>query len=95
MVCYVGGCIAKHGAKPTSQEWAGLYETVQDTMLEWVVCAGFLKAFRFGPVEPGAELMGSFPSSIVGLQYFTLTEAQPNAKKVVPLTVFLKLDVHS
>lgn len=64
-------------------------------MPEWVVCAGYLKAFRFGPVEPGAELMGSFPAFIVGLQNFTLTEAQPNAKKVVPPTVFLRLDVQS
>lgn len=60
------------GAQPTSQEWVGLYKNVEDTMHEWVVCAGYLKDFSFGLVEFSVEFMGSFPKSIVGLHYFTL-----------------------
>lgn len=45
---------SQHGAKPTSREWVGLYKNVEDMMLEWVVCVGYLKAFSSGTVEVSA-----------------------------------------
>jgi hypothetical protein len=76
---------SQHGAKPTSREWVGLYKNVEDMMPEWVVCVGYLKAFNSGTVEFSAYYMGSFSESMVGLQYFTRT----NARHVVPPTAFL------
>ena len=52
-------------------------------MLGWVVCVRYLKDFSFGSVQSRAKFVGTFPKSIVGLQYFTLTEVQPNARNVV------------
>ena len=57
-------------------------------MLEWVVCAGHLKDFSFGPMEFSAYFMGTSPKSIFGLQYFTLTEVKPYTRNAVPLMAF-------
>ena len=56
----------QHVAQPTSQEWVGLYKSVEDTMPEWVGCAKYLENCNFGPVEFGAQFMGTFHESTMG-----------------------------
>ena len=66
--------ISQQGAHPTSLEWVNLYRIQEDKLLEWVVSASYFKEFSFKPVQFSVVIMGTFPKSIVGSQYFTLSE---------------------
>ena len=56
-------------------------------LLKWF-CVGYLKEFRIGSVPLSDDLMGTFPKSTLGLQYFTLTEKKPNVHNAAPPIVF-------
>jgi hypothetical protein len=64
------------GAQLTSHDWVGLYRNYESPT--WVVFAHYLKEFRISHVQLSAELIGTFPKSTVGSQYFTLTKKKPN-----------------
>ena len=68
---------SQHVAKLISQEWVGMYKNVEDMMPEWVVCAGYLKAFSFGLVEFSAEFMGTFPNPLLGCNTSPLMRCNP------------------
>ena len=48
----------------------------------------YLEDFSFGPMEFSARFMGTFLKSIIGLQYFTLSEVKSNARNAVPPMAF-------
>lgn len=43
---------------------------------------------RLGPVQFGAEFMGTFPRSLVGSQYFNHTDVKSNVQNTVQPTTF-------
>lgn len=57
---------SQHGAQPTSQKWVGLYKNADHTMLQWVVCVGYLRDFRFGPVGFSADFKGASLNPMFG-----------------------------
>ena len=78
--------ISQQGAHPTSKEWIALYKIQEDKL--WVVSASYFKEFSFRPVQFSVVFMGTFPNSIVGLQYLTLSEVKSYARDVeLPTTL--------
>lgn len=53
---------------------------MEDALLAWFVCVGYLKEFSLGPVQFSAKFMDTFSKSIVGSQYFTLIEITFNTE---------------
>ena len=64
--------INQPNAQLNSQEWVGLYKNMEDALLEWVNCSGYLKEYRLGHVQFSAEFMNTSPKSTVGSQYSPL-----------------------
>lgn len=69
---------------PNSQKWVGLCTNQEDEFLEWVVSASYFKEVSFGPIQFSVAFMGILPKSIVGLQYFTLSEVKPYVTDAEP-----------
>lgn len=80
--------ISQQGAHPVSQKWVGLHRNQEAEFPEWVVSASYFKEFIFGLVQSNVEFMGDFCKSIVGSQYFTLSEIKLNARDAEPFTTF-------
>ena len=78
----------QQSAQLTSQGWVGLYWSMGDALLEWVVSAGGIKEFSLGHVQFSVEFMGTFPKSHVGTHYFTLMEVKPNIANATPPMAF-------
>lgn len=66
------------GAPPTSHERVGMYNNLEDAILERVACDGYLKEFKLGSVQFSGEFMGIFSKYMVGSQYFTVTKVKSN-----------------
>lgn len=69
---------SQHGAQPTPQDWIGLYKNLEEELPEWVASAGYFKNFELGPVQFGADFMGTFLNP----------QVEPNARNVDPPTTF-------
>lgn len=80
--------INQQNAQFTSQEWVGLYRSTKDVLPDWVICAGYLKEHRPGPMQFSDEFMNTFPKSTIGSQYFTLIEIKPNTENAIPPMAF-------
>ena len=80
VVLYRERMVSQHDAQPTSHEWVGLYNNLEDAFLQWVVSARYFKEFSFGPQHFNAKSMGSSPKSRVGSQYFTLMGVKVNVR---------------
>lgn len=70
---------SQHGTKPTSIgiHWFALKQNDG----KWVVCVEYIKGFSFDPMNFVAQVMGTYPKFIVGLQ--SLIEVQSNARNAV------------
>ena len=49
-----------HAGPTKGPEFLSIYRNLEDVMHEWVVCARYLKEFRFGLVQFSAEFVGTF-----------------------------------
>jgi hypothetical protein len=47
-------------AQPTPHDWVGSYINQEGIMPKWVVCVGYFKKFRFGPLQFFREIMATF-----------------------------------
>lgn len=82
MVCSVRRWVANMVLNIFHKNGFACLKTQKDMMLKWLCEIPW--GFRFVPMEFSAKFMGTFPKSIVGLQYFTLIEVKSNARNAVP-----------
>ena len=68
---------------------------MENTLLEWVVSAGYLEEFSFGPIQFSVEFMSTFSKSTMDLQYFTLTKEKLTTKNATPPMAFSSWMMHA